>query len=64
MLADVLAVDDSDLGAPLAAGVAAAASVFAASVLSVALGAGLLVGELERESVTYQPEPLNTIPEA
>ncbi len=32
--------------------------------VSFSLGAGLLVGELERESVTYQPEPLNTIPEA
>jgi hypothetical protein len=59
---DAFADADSALGASLAAG--AAASALVVSDLSAALGAGLLVGELDRESVTYQPEPLNTIPVA
>jgi hypothetical protein len=63
-LVDVVAVADSALGASLAVGVAAGVSALDVSDLSVALGAGLLVGELERESVTYQPEPLKTMPVA
>lgn len=40
------------------------ASDLTAPDLSDSLGAGLLVGELDRESLTYQPEPLNTMPVA
>jgi hypothetical protein len=69
VLAGVLVEDDSVLVdsavvVSLAAGASADASVLAVSGLSEPLGAGLLVGELDRESVTYQPEPLNTMPVA
>lgn len=32
--------------------------------LSDSFSAGLLVDELDRESLTYQPDPLNTMPVA
>jgi hypothetical protein len=61
-------VDSALVGSALAAsptaGASADASVLAVSGLSAPLGAGLLVGELDRESVTYQPEPLKTMPVA